>query len=61
VHDLCPRNHRRKRLWDLVAEVEEHLHLNGPWKYQLSHLSYEPAVTAAVEKLAQEKPFATAM
>ena len=32
-----------------------HLHLNGPWKYKLSELYYEPAVTAAVEKIAAEE------
>ena len=55
VHDCCTRNHRRKRLPDLVADVEDHLHLNGPWKYKLSDLYYEPAVTAAVEKIAAEE------
>jgi putative transposase len=56
VHDCCTRIHRRKRLPDLVADVEDHLHLNGPWQYQLSELYYEPAVTAAVEKIAAEEP-----
>jgi transposase len=51
-HDLCTRNHTRKRLRELVADVVEHLHVNGPWPYKLSDLSYEPAVTAAVEKIA---------
>jgi transposase len=55
VHDLCTRNHTRKRLPDLVADVEDHLNLNGPWKYKLSDLYYEPAVTAAVEKIAAEE------
>jgi putative transposase len=55
VHDLCTRNHTRKRLRDLVADVEAHLHLNGPWQYRLSELYYEPAVTAAVEKIAAEE------
>ena len=55
VHDGCTRNHQRKRLPDLVADVEDHLHLNGPWQYQLSHLYYEPAVSAAVEKIAAEE------
>lgn len=55
VHDLCTRNHRRKRLPDLVADVEDHLHVNGPWKYQLSQLYSEPAVTAAVENIAAEE------
>ena len=55
VHDCCTRNHQRKRLPDLVADVEDHLHLNGPWQYKLSDLYYEPAVTAAVEKIAAEE------
>jgi putative transposase len=55
VHDLCTRNHTRKRLRDLVVDVEAHLHMNGPWKYRLSELYYEPAVTAAVEKIAAEE------
>jgi len=54
VHDLCTRNHARKRLPTLVADVENHLDGNGLWKYKLSDLYYEPAVTAAVEKLAAE-------
>jgi putative transposase len=55
VHDCCTRNHRRQRLPDLVADVEDHLHLNGPWKYQLSDLYYEPAVTMAVAKIVAEE------
>jgi len=35
--------------------VEDHLHLNGPWKYKLSDFYYEPEVTAVVEKIAAEK------
>jgi putative transposase len=56
VHDCCTRNHRRKRLPDLVGDVEDHIQLNGPWNYQLSHLYYEPMVTAAVEKIITEDP-----
>ena len=56
VHDLCTRNHTWKRLPELVADVEDHLHVNGPWQYQLSELYHQPAVTAAVEKLAAEGP-----
>jgi putative transposase len=52
VHDLCTRNHTRKRLRELVADVEEHVHVNGPWKYKLSEIYYAPAVTAAVRKIA---------
>jgi putative transposase len=55
VHDLCTRNHTRKRLRDLVADVEAHLYVNGPWPYKLSELYYDPAVTAAVEQLAAEE------
>jgi transposase len=54
VHDLGTRNHTRKRLRDLVADVEAPLQVNGPWQYQLSDLYYEPAVTAAVKKIAAE-------
>jgi putative transposase len=55
VHDLCTRNHTRKRLRDLVADVEDHLDRNGPWQYKLSDLYFEPAVTAAVAKIAAEE------
>ena len=55
VHDLCSRNHTRKRLPDLVADVEAHLHVNGPSKYQLSELYYESAVTTAVENIARDE------
>ncbi len=55
VHDLCTRNHTRIRLPALVADVEDHLDRNGPWKYKLSDLYYEPAITAGVEKLAAEE------
>lgn len=60
VHDCCTRNHRRKRLRDLVADVEEHLQVNGPWPYKLSEIYYEPAVTVAVEKMAAEAQSNTA-
>jgi putative transposase len=55
VHDCCTRNHQRKRLPDVVADVEDHLHLNGPWQYKLSDLYDDPAVTAVVEKIAAEE------
>jgi len=55
VHDCCTRNHRRKRLPDLITDVEAHLHVNGPWLYKLSQLYDEPAITAAVEKIAAEE------
>jgi putative transposase len=55
IHDCCTRNHRRQRLPELVADVEDHLHVNGPWKYKLSALYYAPAVTRAVEKIVAEE------
>jgi putative transposase len=51
VHDKCTRNHRRKRIRDLVKDVDRHLEKNGPWKYKLSEIYYTPEVTAAVKKL----------
>lgn len=51
VHDKCTRNHKRKRLWTLVRDVEQHLSVNGPWQYVLSEIYYTPEVTAAVEGL----------
>ncbi len=55
VHDKCTRNHQRKRIEELVWDVEQHLATNGPWKYNLSQLYYTPAVTAAVERIAKEQ------
>jgi putative transposase len=60
AHDLCTRNHTRKRLRDLVADVENHLQLNGPWQYKLSDLYYEPAVTAALASMTMEQTLAPA-
>jgi transposase len=51
VHDKCTRNHTRKRIWQLVQDVEQHLQVNGPWPYALSELYYTPEVTAVVEAL----------
>lgn len=51
VHDKCTRNHRRKRIRDLVKDVDRHLEKNGPWKYKLSEIYYTPEITAAVRKL----------
>ena len=60
VHDCCTRDHRRKRLRDLVADVVEHLHVNGPWQSKLSDIYHEPAVTAAMERITMEQTLATA-
>ena len=55
VHDKCTRNHKRKRLRDLVQDVERHMEANGPWQYRLSSLYDTPEVTAAVEHIAAEQ------
>jgi transposase len=54
VHDKCTRNHKRKRLRDLLCDVTQHLHHNGPWPYKLSRMYEAPEVTAAVERIAAE-------
>ncbi len=55
VHDGCTRHHQRQRLPHLVADVEDHMHLNGPWKYLLSDLYDAPAITAAVANIAAKE------
>src|SRR5215471_1608486 len=55
VHDKCTRNHQRKRIEELVGDVERHILTNGPWQYKLSRLYYTPEVTAAVERLIKEQ------
>ena len=55
VHDKCTRNHKRKRLRDLVQDVERHMEANGPWQYRLSSLYDNPEVTAVVEHIAAEQ------
>jgi transposase len=55
VHDKCTRNHQRKRLRDLVADVIKHLQVNGRWQYKLSEIYYTLEVTAAVEQMAAEE------
>jgi len=57
VHDKCTRNHQRKRLRDLVQDVEHHLQANGPWNYKISRLYDDPEVTVEVDRLvAQQQP-----
>jgi hypothetical protein len=52
VHDKCTRNHQRKRLCDLVQDVERHVQANGPWSYHLSQLYQDPEIIAVVEHIA---------
>lgn len=51
VHDKCTRNHKRTGITELVADVIWHLKRNGPWRYRLSEIYYEPKVDAAVAEL----------
>ncbi len=53
LHDKVTRNHRRKRMRDLVADVERHLAQNGPWLYRLSEIYDAPEVVAALRKQAR--------
>jgi putative transposase len=55
VHDKCTRNHKRKRLRDVLKDVERHIQENGPWRYKLSQVYAAPEVTAAVEDIAAEE------
>ena len=55
AHDKVTRNHKRKRLRDLVADVGRYLDRHGPWPYQLSRLYQEPEITAALRRLRKEK------
>jgi hypothetical protein len=57
VHDKCTRHHTRKRLRDLVQDVERHVQANGPWQDKLSQFYDTPEVTAAMEnRAAEERP-----
>jgi transposase len=50
-HDKCTRNHKRTQIMDLVGDVVWHLKMNGPWRYKLSSIYYEPEVDAALAEL----------
>jgi hypothetical protein len=54
-HDKCTRNHRRRRIEDLVLDVERHVEVNGPWSYKRSDIDYTPAITVAVQSMSAEK------
>jgi putative transposase len=51
VHDKCTRNHTRQVLRWLLWDVKQHLARNGPWKYKLPSLYYEPEVETELTKL----------
>lgn len=54
VHDKVTRNHTRKQLHWLVWDVKEHFRRNGPWRYKVPEIYYEPEVTNAVIELSTE-------
>ena len=58
AHDKVTRNHKRKRLRDLVADVGRYLDRHGPWEYRLSTIYQEPEVTAALKLLKRRREIA---
>jgi DDE superfamily endonuclease len=50
LHDKVTRNHRRKRMRDLVKDVQQHLVQNGPWQYRLSEIYQSVEVTQALKQ-----------
>jgi transposase len=50
LHDKVTRNHRRKRMRDLVADVERHLTQNGPWRYRLSEIYQSDELTQVLKQ-----------
>jgi transposase len=55
VHDKCTRHHKRKRLRDLMKDVERHVQVHGSYRHKISHVYNAPEGTAAVEDIAAEK------
>ena len=58
VHDCVTRNHKRKRLRDLVADVGRYLARHGPWSYQLSTIYQKPEVTTVLRRLKRRQEVA---
>jgi transposase len=52
LHDKVTRNHRRKRMRNLVCDVQRHLDQNGPWLYRLSEIYHSTEVTQALKQQA---------
>jgi transposase len=51
VHDHVTRNHKRKRIRDLVSDVIRYLTTHGPWRYYRSEIYDTSEITAALRKL----------
>jgi transposase len=52
LHDKVTRNHRRKRMRNLVCDVQRHLDQNGPWLYRLSEIYQSIEGTQALKQQA---------
>jgi transposase len=55
VHDHITRNHKRKRIRDLVSDVTRYLTKHGPWRYCRSEIYDTSEVTAALHKLQRQR------
>jgi transposase len=55
VHDRVTRNHRRKRIRDLVSDVTCYLAQHGPWRYRRSEIYDTPEVSVALHKLQRQQ------
>ena len=55
VHDHVTRNHKRKRLRDLVSDVTRFLGQQGPWRYRRSEIYDTPEITATLHKLQRQR------
>ena len=58
THDKVTRNHKRKRLRDLVADVGRYLDRYSPWPYRLSTIYLEPEITAVLRRLKRRQEVA---
>jgi hypothetical protein len=50
------RPDKRTTIKHLIVDVERHLEKNGPWKYKLSKIYFEPEVTTALDSIAAATP-----
>jgi hypothetical protein len=55
VHDRVTRNHKRKRIRDLVSDVTRYLANHGPWRYCRSEIYDTSEITATLHKLQRQK------
>ena len=55
VHDPVTRNHKRKRIRDLVSDTTRYLAKHGPGRYCRSEIYDTSQVTAALHKLQRQR------